>query len=865
MSSETNIALRRDIDHLGHLLGQSLVRQHGGVLLELVETIRKQSKALRASGDSSGLRTTLTGMAPETATLVVRAFGNYFHLANVAEQVHRYSASSDGRSRGLFAGAIANLRNSGVSDSEISAMVTQLNVRPVFTAHPTESTRRSLLDKYRAIAELVGQLSDTRLSEHDTARIDRRLAELLDLIWQTDSLRQEKPTPIAEAAAAAYYLKIANEAAGEVVDYLTAQLEEAGIEFRAEELNPVRLGSWVGGDRDGNPNVTAETTREILRGNHERGLAKVIDDIQALIGELSVSTRMVPANQDLLDRVKESTSELPEIGDKWAVINAQEPYRLHMSCVAERLRLTKAAFTSGNTPNGAAYTGVDELLADLALARRSMADNKNASAARGRILRLEATIRSSGFGLAQLDVREHAQRIANSVSSLDMSDEIHETMRTVSESHALYGYPVISSYIVSMTMSADDILNAVELGRHCDVVDSQQRSLVDFVPLLESIEELDNAAELISNLFSDERYRQLVASRNDIQIVMLGYSDSNKESGVTTSRWKIHKAQRDITRIGKSHGIDMRFFHGRGGAVGRGGGPAHEAILALPRGSLNGALELTEQGEVISDKYSLPNLARHNLELAVAAVLEASFEHNDAQAPATNSEWDETMELVSSHAKQRYELLINHDSLVDYFLQSTPVDELSGLNIGSRPSHRPDSGKGLSGLRAIPWVFGWTQSRQIVPGWFGLGTGLNAAFEAGLEERIAEMYAHWPFFKSLISNVAMTLRKTDLQIARSYVEQLVDAEHRQPFELVQQEFSTTLAAVLRVTGESELLESQPVLQRTLDVRDPYLDPINHLQVDLLSRLRKQQTTDEVLERAFLMTVNGIAAGLRNTG
>jgi phosphoenolpyruvate carboxylase len=362
-------------------------------------------------------------------------------------------------------------------------------------------------------------------------------------------------------------------------------------------------------------------------------------------------------------------------------------------------------------------------------------------------------------------------------------------------------------------------------------------------------------------MLDNPQYCDVVRSRGDRQTIMLGYSDSNKDCGITTSQWAIHRAQRDVAAVGREFGVDIRFFHGRGGAVGRGGGPAHEAFLSLPAGTLHGALDFTEQGEVISDKYSLPDLARRNLELAVAAVLEASLRPSKRTDDATQQRWDRTMDAISDAAFGAYRSLIDDPGLVPYFFQATPVEELPAMNIGSRPARRPEGAAGVDGLRAIPWVFGWTQSRQIVPGWFGLGSGLEQA-----RGETREMYEQWPFFRTLLSNVAMTLRKTDLSIAQRYVEQLVAPDLRGVFDVIRDEYERTHRELLAVTGEGRLLDSSPTLQRTLDVRDPYLDPINHLQIDLLKRLRADRDKpDADLQRAFLVTVNGIAAGLRNTG
>ena len=899
-------ALRADIRRLGTLLGQTLARQEGGPLLDLVEEVRA---LVRSDADAAAVR--LAGLDVTTGTKLARAFSTYFHLANITEQVHRARDLRRRRSTqgGWLDQAAKLIAERGVPTEEIAAAARRLAVRPVFTAHPTEAARRSILSKLRAVAdELDEEYAEAALfGGKDQKRADRQLAEVLDLLWQTDELRLDRPDPTDEARNAVYYLRdLYAEAAPQVLDDLAETLRSLGVET-APTTRPLTFGSWIGGDRDGNPFVTPRVTRDVLLIQYEHGIQATEAALDGLINEVSVSRRLRGVSLDLAASLAKDLDALPEVAERFRRVNAEEPYRLKARCIKAKLANTRARLARG-TPHlpGRDYRGSADLIADLELIRASLARNSGQLTALGRLASTIRTVSCFGLHLATLDVREHAgphhavlaqlyalvgevpaygglsraERTALLAGELDgrrplssVDTALTESARrtfdvfgTIREAQDRFGAEVIESYIVSMTLGVDDVLAAVVLAREAGLVDPHApRARVGFVPLLESVAELDAGGALLDELLSVPAYRSIVRARGDVQEVMLGYSDSNKEAGITTSQWAIHRAQRALRDVAARHGVRLRLFHGRGGTVGRGGGPTHEAILAQPYGTLDGAIKVTEQGEVISDKYPLPALALENLELTVAAVLQATLLHTTPRQPLEAlARWDEVMTTVSDAAYRAYRSLVEDPDLPAYYWASTPTELLGALNIGSRPAKRPDSGAGLAGLRAIPWVFGWTQSRQIVPGWFGVGSGLVAAREAGLGDTLAGMHADWLFFRTFVSNVEMMLTKTDLGIARRYVETLVPGPLQPIFARIEEEYERTVREVLAVTGERELLDAAPVLRRTLAVRDTYLEPLHHLQVALLRQYR-DSGADQALERALLTTVNGIAAGMRNTG
>jgi phosphoenolpyruvate carboxylase len=888
MSSSTeNTSLRNDVRKLADLLGQTLARQEGDELLSLVEAVRLSVR--------EGKQDEVLGKLTDAQTVsLVRAFSNYFNLANVAEQVDRTKVLAEQSktigswiSRTIDRILKVQEATKDFDNKELQEWLDNFSVRPVFTAHPTEAARRSVLSKMTTIAQLLEQPDSPTKSE--------RLAETIDLLWQTDELRLGRPEPLDEAVNSIYYLdELLQDTVPEVLASFANEVKRLGVEL-SPNAKPLSFGTWIGGDRDGNPNITAAVTKSaiLLQNSHfTRAINRHLDDLRQ---SLSISTKLAGVTKELEKSLAEDLEKLPEIEARYRRINVEEPYRLKATAIGHKLLLTQARHASGLPHfSGRDYKNTAELLQDFEIMHASLLANNGELIANGLLNRIYRTISAFGLTHATMDIREHSgvhrnlltqiygqlnsNQISEALKSQDKKeiknlDEVgkkcFDTFVTVNELIDRFGSEVIESYIISMTKSAEDVLIAALIAKHAGLLsldDKKAFAKIGFVPLLETVAELRAAGEILDDLLSDKNYRKIVSLRGDLQEVMLGYSDSNKDAGITTSQWEIHKAQRKLRDIAIKHGVKLRLFHGRGGSVGRGGGPTYDALIALPWGSIDGHIKMTEQGEVISDKYGLPALAKENLELTLAAALEATvLNRKPRQSVGDLNSWNECMDLISDHAFTAYRKLVDDPDLPAYFYQSTPVEQLGNLFLGSRPSRRPDAASGLDSLRAIPWVFGWTQSRQIVPGWYGVGSGLKAAREAGKTELLQTLLKEWHFFKTFISNVEMTLAKTDLKIAERYVKSLVDPSLHRIFDQIKIEFELTVKELLLMTGESEILGNQPILARTLQVRDTYLAPIQLLQVSLLAKVRSQKQVDPVLTRALLLTINGVAAGLRNTG
>jgi len=886
-SSADNTELRNDVRRLADLLGQTIARQESEELLSLVESVRlsvregQQDQVLSKLDDS------------QTISLV-RAFSNYFNLANVAEQVNRSKILSEAHKSGgsWLSKTIDNILQAQKDSKDFNAKdlqtwIDNFSVRPVFTAHPTEAARRSVLSKMTTIAELLEQ-PDSQLKT-------QRLAEAIDLLWQTDELRLGRPEPLDEAVNSIYYLnELLLETVPEVLVQFKNEVKRLGVDLSLT-ARPLSFGTWIGGDRDGNPNITAEVTKAAILLQNSHFIRTVSEHLDELKQSLSISTKLAGVSAELEKSVSQDLEKLPEIENRYRRINVEEPYRLKATAIGHKLALTQTRHTNG-LPHfpGRDYKDTDELMKDFEIMRTSLLANNGELIATGLLERITRAIGAFGLTNATMDIREHSEVHHRLLSQLfsdltpelitskllsdeqpgtsdldEPSDRCYKTFLAINELVDRFGPEVIESYIISMTKSADDVLAAVLIAKIAGLISLKPKNefaKIGFVPLLETVTELRSADKILDDLLSNKNYRKIVELRGNLQEVMLGYSDSNKDAGITTSQWEIHKAQRKLRDVAIKHGVKLRLFHGRGGSVGRGGGPTYDALIALPWGSIDGQIKMTEQGEVISDKYGLPALAKENLELTLAAALEATvLNRKPRQSAGDLNSWNECMDLISDHAFAAYRGLVQQPELPAYFYASTPVEQLGNMFLGSRPSRRPQDSGGLDSLRAIPWVFGWTQSRQIVPGWYGVGSGLKAAREAGKGDLLQTLLKDWHFFRTFISNVEMTLAKTDLSIAQRYVSELVDPSLHKIFDQIKAEFELTVNELLLMTNKTEILGNQPILARTLQIRDTYLAPLQLLQISLLKRVRNQKEVDPLLARALLLTINGVAAGLRNTG
>jgi phosphoenolpyruvate carboxylase len=917
--------LRRDVRSLGILLGEVLREQAGEELFAHVEALR-QGTIRRRDAEVRGLEAEAAQHAAkalelvhslpvERAILLTRAFAFYFELINLAETNHRkrrriaLQLSGDtGRQRGSLAGTLCEMRRVGIGAEEAMDWLRRVLVVPVFTAHPTEVARRSVMFKRRRIGEFLATLDRIPVPAQGMVRLEELIRAEITSLWQTDEVRSRRPTVYDEIKMGLDYYDVSIFA---TLPSLYREIAEAlrasyGLEIEAHALPQVlSFGSWIGGDRDGNPFVTPEVTREAIqlaRGHLLLHYQHLLDEITDL---LTSSAQQVAVSDELLERLQAyvalvHTPESQLFGEQYEF----EYYRRFVICLKARIQRTMEqpgpagaslpvmpfTLTQGQDKLAQAlpaYCSVEEFIADLETLRASLAAHRGLRIARTQVDPLILQVRTFGLHLHTLDIRQHAkvhakalqEAIADTVAPTlagSLSEEtasVLETFRVVAEIKSGCTPEAIRQYVISGASTVEDVLAVVRLARlgGVNVEGSGADPGLMPVPLFESIEDLRQAPAVCRELWSRPDYRKLLASWDNWQEVMLGYSDSNKDGGMLTSTWEIFRAHRDLHVVARESGVKLRLFHGRGGTVGRGGGPTHRAIFAQPMDSFDGQLRITEQGEVLNFKYADEVLAERNLELMIAASLDALARPNarDPEGHFTGvlkPEWEAALDELSALAFDFYrEHILDDPGVVTYFEQSTPVGELEQAKIGSRPSRRNASPK-LTDLRAIPWVFGWTQSRLLVPAWFGVGYALEQFLDhPGALQLLQEMAREFPLFIDLLRNVELALGKVDLATARLYASLVEDASLRERiFDGFEAEFHRTVRALLAVTAQKELLEDNPVLSHSIRLRNPYVDPMHLIQVDLLRRKRQGEDTPE-LNRAIAATISGISAGLRNTG
>jgi phosphoenolpyruvate carboxylase len=895
------LPLRRDVRSLGTLLGRVLVAQAGESLFKTVEQLRRlliQSRA-RSAGSQSDTpemqeaRSIVAKLSIQEAYWVTKAFAIYFELANLAETNHRKRRRRAAKLYpdqpplpGSFRGTLARLRDSGMSADQALATLRQIKVVPVFTAHPTEAARRTVLLKRRRIAKHLQRLDRLPLPGSEAQALENDITSEVTALWQTDEVRVQRPQVTDEIRMGLdhYPMSIFESLPRVYAEIREAFREIYGMHLRADQIPKVlAFGSWIGGDRDGNPFVTVESTNEALERARNAILGHYISEVEYAIGQLSLSRRQVPVSDQLEAKLNEYANRMGDEPARMGRVSATEHYRQFLSYVVAKLRMTRTEPSAGDS-----YRTAKEFESDLELVYASLQQNRGENLAAHALDPLLRKVRTFGFHLATLDIRQHASAhkqaleetsspkrsasedgtaVALASPASSIAEGVLQTFRNIARWKTEFPSVAIRNYVISGTESEDDIHAVLKLAESFGVelrASGEDPGLMP-VPLFESIQSLRNSAGIMERLWNNPAYRKLLASWCGWQEVMLGYSDSNKDGGMLTSTWELYKAHRALHEAARKHGVRLRLFHGRGGTVGRGGGPTHAAILAQPAGDFSGEIRITEQGEVLNWKYSDPVLAEWNLEIMVAASLEALT--RSAAAAGSETPWAAAMEQMSQEAFGFYRRNIaENPEVLAYFEQATPVNELEHAQIGSRPARR-SQGRRLEDLRAIPWVFGWMQSRHALPAWFGVGYALErfAAQGEQAEQQLRDMLAGFPLFNDLIRNVELAMAKADFAIARVYASLVRDPDLRERvWKIIAEEFERTLRMLLLVKQQDRLLERNSVLSRSIRLRNPYVDPMSLIQVDLLCRKQLGDNT-EALNYALGATINGIAAGLHNTG
>lgn len=911
--SEKDLPLLENIRLLGRILGETIQAHDGSSAYELVETIRQHAVQYHREDDQPAreqLESTLRQLGPQQALGVVRAFSQFSHLANLAEDRHHirrtlvHDLAGDAPRSGTIRSALDRAGSGELPVEAVLSFFEGAHVVPVLTAHPTEVRRKTSMLHEREIARLLVRLDDPRLTAGEAAEESEMLNRIISAMWQTSMMRQSR-------------LGVLDEVSNGLSFYDYCFFDELPRIYRTienfleEKLDrPVRLpsffrmGSWIGGDRDGNPFVTASILKETVRRQGDKVFSRYFDILHRLGAELSLSDSLVTVTGDLADLADRSPDISPH--------RALEPYRRAISGIFARLAATATALglsaaTRAPVGKATAYGCVEEFGRELATISDSLVANGSGVLADGLLRDLRRSLDCFGFHLASVDLRQNSEVQESTIHALfeavapgtnygtqpedqrlkllveelesprslvrldwsydDQTRSELEILQTAAKIRTDFGGNSITTAIVSNTRSASNLLELAVLLKQAGLVTAEGECVLQIVPLFETIDDLRNCEHIMDTLLSLPVYRALVESQGGIQEVMLGYSDSNKNGGYVTSGWELYKAQVKLVTLSQRHDVRLRLFHGRGGTVGRGGGPSYQAILAQPKGAVQGQLRVTEQGEVISGKYANRDVGRRNLEALVSATIDATLLARDV-ADSPNTRFKSIMEDLSTRAHASYRRLVYEtEEFEDFFWESTVINEISTLNIGSRPASRKKTRR-IEDLRAIPWVFSWAQCRLMLPGWYGFGSAvaswLDESETQGLET-LRLMYRDWPFFRSLLSNMDMVLAKSDIAIARRYADLVSDKSLRdRVFGDIEAEWKRSIDAVLSITESEQLLQGNPLLARSISNRFPYLDPLNHIQVELMKAFRRDQRNPRIL-RGIQLSINGIAAGLRNSG
>ncbi len=927
--------LSRQVNLLGTLLGQALEQQAGTRMLDLVEELRHACKKAALENDPTPREESARRIAKlehEEILWLLRAYTAFFHLVNKAEQEEiirinrdraRTSSTEAPRAESIQQ-AVHRLKQRGFTRADVLDLFANLDIQPTLTAHPTEARRRSILYKQQHIAHLLSDASRTQQTPEEEERIFREIRNQIALLLATDEVRAERPTVEDEVEQGLYFMR---NAIWETVPEIYEDIHRAIRTYFGESGEiPVLLQyrSWIGSDRDGNPNVTAEVTRRTFARQRHTTLDLYLHELRELRRELSISSRQAPVPQILYDSISADAEsiELPEQAKR----NYQhEPYRLKLSYMMARLdRLREEALLTLKTRSDHAAE-IDEgrswsydssdFIADLSLIHDCLVSSGFGSYVESSLLRrILVRGRTFGFHMAALDVRQHSgvheeaitdllrmagvhddyaaldeqekldiltQELANPRPLVRRGADLPEATQRVIESFQVIRELLeqeprsVGSYIISMTHGVSDMLEALLLAKEAGLWHLRGEKVecpLDIVPLFETIEDLAEADDLMEVMYNHSIYRKQLRARGDFQEIMLGYSDSNKDGGYWMANWALHKAQEELASVSRRHGVNLRLFHGRGGTVGRGGGRANRAILAMPTTVHNGRIRFTEQGEIISFRYALPDIARRHLEQIVHAMIVAtgSEAKGDGEAPKVLGKREAgLLETIAEHAMRAYRGLIDDEELWPWYTQVTPIEQISRLPIASRPVSRSSAQEvDFEGLRAIPWVFAWTQTRYIVPGWFGTGNGLHATLEEKPDRltTLQEMYREWTFFRAVVDSAQREMARARFIIAQ-YYEELADASTgRHIPERIASDFEQAREAILKITGQSELLGNNPVIQKSISLRNPYTDVLNLLQVELIRRYRRASKDErDPLRQALFLSINGIAAAMQSTG